>query len=152
MKAERVFPSVLKKIRNKWHQRTKEMRNKWNSIIMCITRKISFCLLVFIQITLLLNASKAAAADPKVDICTSLCRCGNETGIEKIHCDFNEDKVSHTTLITEHLFSACCFFLKINIWAHTFMAFYLYLLHFFIAKNFVRIFHFPHERKKLILE
>lgn len=79
---------------------------------MCITRKISFCLLVFIQITLLLNASKASAADPKVDICTSLCRCGNETGIEKIHCDFIEDKVSHPlALITEHLFHfACCFF------------------------------------------
>lgn len=63
---------------------------------MCITRKIPFYLLVFsIQILLLLfNASKASAATTRVDICT-LCRCGNETGIEKVHCDFIEDKVSH---------------------------------------------------------
>lgn len=58
---------------------------------MRITRKISFCLLVFtIQIAALLNASRVAAAT--VDICTSLCRCSNETGIEKIHCDFTDDK------------------------------------------------------------
>lgn len=63
---------------------------------MCITRKISFYLLIHtIQIIVLLNGFKTAVADTKVDICASLCRCSNETGIEKIHCDFIEDKVSH---------------------------------------------------------
>ncbi|KAG5683619.1 hypothetical protein PVAND_012892 [Polypedilum vanderplanki] len=54
---------------------------------MWIRWKISLGLLIFIEFFELLVTTAAA-----IDICVSLCRCGNETGIEKIHCDFTEDK------------------------------------------------------------
>ena len=82
-----------------------EMRNKWNSTVRDINnmwwrrRKISFCsVLINIHCLLLITnivSSTTIVSNSKIDLCTTLCRCANETGIEKIHCDFKNDKVSH---------------------------------------------------------
>lgn len=55
-------------------------------------RKFVFCLVV-LQLWLI------EAASSKVDICSSLCRCVNESHFVKIHCDFNDNKVSHAAVL-----------------------------------------------------
>lgn len=55
--------------------------------------KSSLCLII-LQIWLL------EQANGKVDICTALCRCVNESRFVKIHCDLIDNKVSHGLLHT----------------------------------------------------
>jgi hypothetical protein len=70
-------------------------------------RKISICsVLIHIHCILLIIAivsTTAIVSNGKSDICSTLCRCVNETGIEKVHCDFIDDKVSHALVLSDNI-------------------------------------------------
>jgi hypothetical protein len=58
-------------------------------------RKHLICLVI-----LYLWLIESVEVEGKVDICSSLCRCVNESLFVKIHCDFFDSKVSHCEILT----------------------------------------------------
>lgn len=78
---------------------TTKVKNKWNSThtrkTMWKRRKYLICLVI-------LYLWLIETVEGKVDICSSLCRCVNESLFVKIHCDFIDNKVSHCEIFASY--------------------------------------------------
>lgn len=68
-------------------------------------RKVFLCLIV-LQLWLI------ETINAKADICSSLCRCVNESHFVKIHCDLNDNRVSHTLVVLSITINAFMLLIK----------------------------------------